>query len=75
MLEFWIVLFRTRQEVQEVRQNRDPITSFREKLVSSGLATAEELKVCSNFISSLYSEIRHISKAICVGPTVLSVVR
>jgi len=36
--------YRTREEIQEVRQNRDPITGFREKLVSSGLADAEELK-------------------------------
>ena len=36
--------YRTREEIQEVRQNRDPITSFREKLVSSGLADSEELK-------------------------------
>lgn len=36
--------YRTREEVQEVRQNKDPITGLREKLVSSGLASAEELK-------------------------------
>jgi len=36
--------YRTREEIQEVRQNRDPITGFREKLVSAGLADAEELK-------------------------------
>lgn len=36
--------YRTREEIQEVRQNRDPITGFREKLVSAGLAEAEELK-------------------------------
>merc|ERR1719191_2725577 len=36
--------YRTREEIQEVRQKRDPITGFREKLVSSGLADAEELK-------------------------------
>jgi len=36
--------YRSREEIQEVRQNKDPITGFREKLVSSGLATPEELK-------------------------------
>ena len=36
--------YRTREEIQEVRQTQDPISGFREKLVSSGLATAEELK-------------------------------
>ena len=37
--------YRTREEVQEVRQHRDPITSFKEKLVHSDLATPDELKV------------------------------
>lgn len=36
--------YRTRDEIQEVRTTRDPISGFREKLLSSGLATAEELK-------------------------------
>lgn len=36
--------YRTRDEVQEVRQTRDPITGFREKIVSAGLANADELK-------------------------------
>lgn len=37
--------YRSRDEVQEVRQTRDPITSFREKIISQNLATAEEIKV------------------------------
>lgn len=37
--------YRTRDEVQEVRQTRDPITSFREKILNNNLASAEELKV------------------------------
>lgn len=37
--------YRTREEVQEVRQTRDPVTSFKEKIINSGLATAEQLKV------------------------------
>ncbi|KFM57247.1 putative pyruvate dehydrogenase E1 component subunit alpha, mitochondrial, partial [Stegodyphus mimosarum] len=36
--------YRTREEVQEVRQTRDPITSFREKIISTNLVTADELK-------------------------------
>ncbi|BES87463.1 Pyruvate dehydrogenase [Nesidiocoris tenuis] len=36
--------YRTRDEVQEVRQTRDPITSFKEKILSTGLATQEQLK-------------------------------
>lgn len=37
--------YRTREEVQEVRQTRDPITSFKEKIISHNLVTAEEIKV------------------------------
>jgi len=36
--------YRTREEIQEVRQTRDPITSFKDRLISTQLATAEELK-------------------------------
>ncbi|GFT83980.1 probable pyruvate dehydrogenase E1 component subunit alpha, mitochondrial [Nephila pilipes] len=36
--------YRTREEVQEVRQTRDPITSFREKVINANLVTADELK-------------------------------
>lgn len=37
--------YRTREEIQEVRQTRDPITSFKEKIINAGLVNAEELKV------------------------------
>lgn len=37
--------YRTREEVQEVRQTRDPVTSFKEKIVNAGLSTADDLKV------------------------------
>ncbi|XP_053616731.1 probable pyruvate dehydrogenase E1 component subunit alpha, mitochondrial [Plodia interpunctella] len=36
--------YRTRDEVQEVRQTRDPITSFKEKIISNELVTADQLK-------------------------------
>merc|ERR1712051_253522 len=36
--------YRTREEVQEMRQKRDPITSFRERLVDADLAEVSELK-------------------------------
>lgn len=41
--------YRTRDEIQEVRQTRDPITSFKDRLLSSQLASADELKVCKKF--------------------------
>lgn len=37
--------YRTREEIQDVRKSRDPITSFREKVVQANLATEEEFKV------------------------------
>ena len=36
--------YRTRDEIQEVRQSRDPITNFKDKLLSTELASNEELK-------------------------------
>lgn len=42
--------YRSRDEIQEVRQTRDPITSFRDRMLSTNLTTAEELKVSSRRI-------------------------
>lgn len=36
--------YRSRDEIQEVRQKRDPITSFKERIISNGLATEAEIK-------------------------------
>ncbi|XP_055533759.1 pyruvate dehydrogenase E1 component subunit alpha type II, mitochondrial-like isoform X1 [Wyeomyia smithii] len=36
--------YRSRDEIAEVRQTRDPITSMREKILTNELATPEELK-------------------------------
>lgn len=36
--------YRSRDEIQEVRQTRDPITSFRERILSTNLVSADELK-------------------------------
>jgi len=36
--------YRTREEIQEVRQSRDPITSFKDRLIDCGLCDAGELK-------------------------------
>nr|CAH7750824.1 unnamed protein product [Callosobruchus chinensis] len=37
--------YRTRDEIQEVRQTRDPITSFKEKIISTRIVSADEIKV------------------------------
>jgi pyruvate dehydrogenase E1 component alpha subunit len=36
--------YRSRDEIQEVRQKRDPITSFKDRIVETGLATADDIK-------------------------------
>lgn len=36
--------YRSRDEIQEVRSKRDPITHFKEKIITSGLVTEAELK-------------------------------
>lgn len=43
--------YRTREEIQEVRLSRDPITSFKEKMLNSNLASADELKVSVFFFN------------------------
>lgn len=42
---FFYFSYRTREEIQDVRKSRDPITSFREKVIQAKLATEEEFKV------------------------------
>ena len=37
--------YRTREEIQEVRERRDPIINLKNRLLESNLVTAEELKV------------------------------
>jgi pyruvate dehydrogenase E1 component alpha subunit len=36
--------YRTRDEVQEVRKSRDPIGTFKEKIIKANLVTDDELK-------------------------------
>lgn len=43
--------YRTRDEIQEVRQTRDPITSFKEKIIGANLVDIEQLKV--NVLSNI----------------------
>lgn len=42
--------YRTRDEVQQVRKTRDPIAGFKDKIVTAGLVTDEELKQIDNNI-------------------------
>lgn len=42
--------YRTREEVQEVRKKKDPITNFKDKILQANLATEEELKTLEDAI-------------------------
>lgn len=46
--------YRTRDEIQEVRQTRDPITQFKEKITEAELVTADDLKVNKFFFKPIY---------------------
>lgn len=41
--------YRTREEIQEVRQSRDPITHFKERMIDANLATADEIKASNKY--------------------------
>ncbi|KAF7264929.1 hypothetical protein GWI33_021905, partial [Rhynchophorus ferrugineus] len=55
--------YRTREEVQEVRQTRDPITSFKEKILSRNLVTADEIKEIDGKIRVMVDEATKKAKA------------
>ena len=37
--------YRSRDEIQEVRQKRDPINGFKDKIIDAGLTSVDEIKV------------------------------
>ena len=45
--------YRTREEVQEVREKRDPIEHFGQKLIARGVATADDLKAIDKEIRQI----------------------
>lgn len=55
--------YRTRDEVQGVRQTRDPITQFKEKIIEAGLVTAEELKKIDDEIKTVTDAATKFCKA------------
>ncbi|XP_019865397.2 probable pyruvate dehydrogenase E1 component subunit alpha, mitochondrial isoform X2 [Aethina tumida] len=55
--------YRTRDEIQEVRQTRDPITSFKEKITSSNLVSADELKKLEGEIRATVDDATKKAKA------------
>ncbi|XP_015589767.1 probable pyruvate dehydrogenase E1 component subunit alpha, mitochondrial isoform X2 [Cephus cinctus] len=55
--------YRTREEIQEVRQTRDPITSFKERILNANLVSAEELKKLESEIRKTVDDAVKIAKA------------
>lgn len=55
--------YRTRDEVQEVRQTRDPITQFKEKVIDAGLITNDEIKKIDSDIKTEVDAATKLSKS------------
>lgn len=55
--------YRTRDEVQGVRQTRDPITQFKDKIIDASLVTAEELKMIDDEIKTVVDKATKFCKA------------
>lgn len=55
--------YRSREEVQEVRQTRDPITQFKDKIISAGLLTADEIKKIDSQIKADIDAAVKVSKS------------
>lgn len=54
--------YRTREEIQEVRTKRDPITSFKDKIIQAELATSEELKKIDSEIKKIVDDAVKVAK-------------
>lgn len=55
--------YRTREEIQEVRQKRDPITSFKELCLELGLMTQDEIKAIDSRVRKEIDEATALAKA------------
>jgi pyruvate dehydrogenase E1 component alpha subunit len=54
--------YRTRDEIQEVRQKRDPIGKFSDVIVNSGVVTKEEIKKIEDDIKKEVADAAELSK-------------
>jgi pyruvate dehydrogenase E1 component alpha subunit len=54
--------YRKRDEVEDVRKHRDPITHFKDRILKSGLATEEELKKIETDVVKEVSEAVQVAK-------------
>jgi pyruvate dehydrogenase E1 component alpha subunit len=48
--------YRTREQIQEVRTKRDPITGFKDRVIGAGLMTAEEIKTIDDKVKKEVDE-------------------
>ena len=55
--------YRTREEIQEVRQTKDPITGFKEKILNANLITQEEIKAMETAIKKTVDDAVKTAKA------------
>ncbi|XP_033230057.1 pyruvate dehydrogenase E1 component subunit alpha type I, mitochondrial-like isoform X2 [Belonocnema kinseyi] len=55
--------YRTREEIQEVRQTRDPITGFKDRIVNANLVTSDELKKIETVIRKEIDDAVKLAKA------------
>ncbi|XP_057337743.1 probable pyruvate dehydrogenase E1 component subunit alpha, mitochondrial isoform X2 [Microplitis mediator] len=55
--------YRTREEIQEVRQTRDPITGFKERILNANLVSADDLKQLESEIKKEVDEAVKVAKS------------
>ncbi|XP_064472985.1 pyruvate dehydrogenase E1 component subunit alpha, mitochondrial-like [Ornithodoros turicata] len=55
--------YRTREEVQEVRHTRDPITHFKDKIITAELVTADEIKKLEQEVKKDVDQAAEIAKS------------
>lgn len=55
--------YRSREEVQDVRSTRDPITLFKERLITNDLLTADEIKNIDSDIKKRVDAATKLSKS------------
>ena len=53
--------YRSRDEVQSIRKTRDPIMSLREKLLDSGLADTDDIKVSNSSFYQCHHVFTHLA--------------
>jgi len=55
--------YRTRDEIQEARQKRDPINGFKDRCLDDGLVSADDLKEIENKIRKVVAEAVKLARA------------